>query len=91
MRDHRDIENKNQEFDGNIGELQGDDLGCLVFSFRQNEVIRIGNDIQITVKRIDKHQARMAIIAPKAKKIKRIGLFDEVTQTVLLRGDMGND
>ena len=53
----------------------------LVLTRRLNESIQLGDDITITVVGVDADRVRIGISAPKAMKIYRKELLEEITRT----------
>ncbi len=50
----------------------------LVFSRREGERIRVGDDIEITVVRVTPHSVRIGIVAPRTSVIMRKELVDRI-------------
>lgn len=61
--------------------------GILVISVRENEVVRIGDDVHITLKEAKRGESKLAIRAPKTKRIERMGVLDPWTNEILTRKD----
>lgn len=83
MRDSGDSENKNQNPSRDPRAIESTAIGTLVFTIKEGEVVTIGDDVQITMKRMDRKQARMTVKAPKSKKIQRLGFLNPWTNEVM--------
>lgn len=76
MRDHRGFENKDSNINRDSAAIERTEVGTLVFTAKQNEVISIGPEVQITIKRLERHQARITVQAPKQMKVERKGFLN---------------
>jgi carbon storage regulator len=61
----------------------------LVLTRRLDESIRIGNDIKITVLKLDKGQVKLGIEAPKDVTINREEVYKEDQEGNVLSSDLG--
>jgi carbon storage regulator len=52
----------------------------LVVSRKQDESIVIGNEIEIVIVRIDRHNVRIGIKAPRSVSVHRKEVFEEIRQ-----------
>jgi carbon storage regulator len=60
----------------------------LVLSRKSNQAITIGEDIRITVVKIDGNSVRIGIDAPKDVKVWRLELKDAIDQSKPLKSDL---